>query len=110
MARRKSADGAWNARDQGRPDIHTPRLRMADGMKPLPPLRRARRRIRADGIGDAGRKSALRMLYVAHDHRAPHRNRRSGHDRPLRRSEEHTSELQSLMRISYAVFCLKKNK
>src|SRR3546814_10947070 len=28
----------------------------------------------------------------------------------LRRSEEHTSELQSLMRISYAVFCLKKNK
>src|SRR3546814_2363649 len=26
-----------------------------------------------------------------------------------RRSEEHTSELQSLMRISYAVFCLKKN-
>src|SRR3546814_7102974 len=27
----------------------------------------------------------------------------------LDRSEEHTSELQSLMRISYAVFCLKKN-
>src|SRR3546814_9438605 len=27
-----------------------------------------------------------------------------------KRSEEHTSELQSLMRISYAVFCLKKNK
>src|SRR3546814_1655726 len=31
------------------------------------------------------------------------------HPRPLR-SEEHTSELQSLMRNSYAVFCLKKNK
>src|SRR3546814_2302478 len=29
---------------------------------------------------------------------------------PLSRSEEHTSELQSLMRISYAVFCLKKKK
>src|SRR3546814_588706 len=29
-------------------------------------------------------------------------------NRPLGRSEEHTSELQSLMRISYAVFCLKK--
>src|SRR3546814_5459939 len=28
----------------------------------------------------------------------------------LARSEEHTSELQSLMRISYAVFCLKKKK
>src|SRR3546814_9190429 len=33
-----------------------------------------------------------------------HRRRRQG------RSEEHTSELQSLMRISYAVFCLKKKK
>src|SRR3546814_3679089 len=33
------------------------------------------------------------------------------HDgRARRRSEEHTSELQSLMRISYAVFCLKKKK
>src|SRR3546814_9970993 len=31
------------------------------------------------------------------------------HHRPAR-SEEHTSELQSLMRISYAVFCLKKKK
>src|SRR3546814_4992884 len=30
--------------------------------------------------------------------------------RSLARSEEHTSELQSLMRISYAVFCLKKKK
>src|SRR3546814_4860591 len=29
-------------------------------------------------------------------------------ERRMRRSEEHTSELQSLMRISYAVFCLKK--
>src|SRR3546814_2175352 len=32
----------------------------------------------------------------------------SGMARAIRRSEEHTSELQSLMRISYAVFCLKK--
>src|SRR3546814_10459688 len=31
-------------------------------------------------------------------------------DVAVRRSEEHTSELQSLMRISYAVFCLKKKK
>src|SRR3546814_1072967 len=30
------------------------------------------------------------------------------HDRHVGRSEEHTSELQSLMRTSYAVFCLKK--
>src|SRR3546814_6366773 len=32
------------------------------------------------------------------------------HACPTPRSEEHTSELQSLMRHSYAVFCLKKNK
>src|SRR3546814_3907023 len=41
-------------------------------------------------------------------------SRQGPHRRPARlvharRSEEHTSELQSLMRISYAVFCLKKN-
>src|SRR3546814_4819289 len=36
-----------------------------------------------------------------------HRHSPRGEDRP-QRSEEHTSELQSLMRISYAVFCLKK--
>src|SRR3546814_1438583 len=33
-----------------------------------------------------------------------------GHRHGTSRSEEHTSELQSLMRISYAVFCLKKKK
>src|SRR3546814_3312422 len=36
---------------------------------------------------------------------------RADHQRPAGgRSEEHTSELQSLMRISYAVFCLKKKR
>src|SRR3546814_1499634 len=35
---------------------------------------------------------------------------RRGVDDVAARSEEHTSELQSLMRISYAVFCLKKKK
>src|SRR3546814_7644675 len=44
--------------------------------------------------------------------RRPCRARAGGADtgRPRLRSEEHTSELQSLMRISYAVFCLKKKK
>src|SRR3546814_5151159 len=48
---------------------------------------------------------------------APHRRRENasrhrsvGLSRWQPRSEEHTSELQSLMRISYAVFCLKKKK
>src|SRR3546814_3749813 len=36
--------------------------------------------------------------------------RQQQHDHEQRRSEEHTSELQSLMRTSYAVFCLKKTK
>src|SRR3546814_5484855 len=38
------------------------------------------------------------------------RHHLAGHDPDAPRSEEHTSELQSLMRISYAVFCLKKKK
>src|SRR3546814_5685803 len=42
-------------------------------------------------------------FHVRGDLRSAHHIRRTG-----LRSEEHTSELQSLMRISYAVFCLKK--
>src|SRR3546814_8096926 len=37
-----------------------------------------------------------------------HKRLYDDHSRSTGRSEEHTSELQSLMRISYAVFCLKK--
>src|SRR3546814_3614215 len=37
-------------------------------------------------------------------------NHAAGDENEPRRSEEHTSELQSLMRISYAVFCLTKQK
>src|SRR3546814_1665235 len=40
----------------------------------------------------------------------PRRRRARAPSSPRQRSEEHTSELQSLMRISYAVFCLKKKK
>src|SRR3546814_7679863 len=43
-------------------------------------------------------------LSLSYDHRA------INGAAAARRSEEHTSELQSLMRISYAVFCLKKQK
>src|SRR3546814_3708866 len=70
-------------------------------------------------------RSDLRPVGDAHRRRG---GGASGHPRPVRgvagvvaerrelragpapRSEEHTSELQSLMRISYAVFCLKKKK
>src|SRR3546814_2703963 len=51
---------------------------------------------------------------LRHHHQAPGpgpcRRRRRRHRAAGARSEEHTSELQSLMRISYAVFCLKKKK
>src|SRR3546814_5012214 len=59
-----------------------------------------RRPYRRDGIGGlaAVRPAALRHIGTSTAALA------------AERSEEHTSELQSLMRISYAVFCLKKNK
>src|SRR3546814_3681578 len=44
------------------------------------------------------------------DHRCCLVDHRDHVQRQTSRSEEHTSELQSLMRISYAVFCLKKKK
>src|SRR3546814_1248701 len=60
-----------------------------------------RRRGEARRAAAAGRRRAAgRAAHLAAAPRDPHRE--------LRRSEEHTSELQSLMRISYAVFCLKK--
>src|SRR3546814_8265035 len=52
--------------------------------------------------------SVGRWLIAAHGWRAPQTLLATGF--VTGRSEEHTSELQSLMRISYAVFCLKKKK
>src|SRR3546814_1250013 len=56
------------------------------------------------------RAGSARSAQTRHRHRHPRRPARA--EDPHRvvrgRSEEHTSELQSLMRISYAVFCLKK--
>src|SRR3546814_6132889 len=59
--------------------------------------------------------SRRRIRFFGIPHRPRHRrvvkHRRRRHKaRMSQRSEEHTSELQSLMRISYAVFCLKKKK
>src|SRR3546814_1990729 len=54
-----------------------------------------------------------RLLLVAADHEGSDASTGEptvGELRSQLRSEEHTSELQSLMRISYAVFCLKKKK
>src|SRR3546814_5938015 len=52
----------------------------------------------------------VRRIRAAAFRRASFRAARGSFRRLWPRSEEHTSELQSLMRISYAVFCLKKKK
>src|SRR3546814_2490291 len=54
----------------------------------------------AHPAGDRGARADLRQIGADPRHAR----------RPAGRSEEHTSELQSLMRISYAVFCLKQKK
>src|SRR3546814_510448 len=64
------------------------------------PLLRLARLRAAELDGHAGQVRALRIGRVAGNRQLLDQLR----------SEEHTSELQSLMRISYAVFCLKKKK
>src|SRR3546814_5593380 len=80
-------------------------------------LARKRRRNLHRARGDTfGSVVYIRLLRFPHrDHLSLHGcltcPRASSQDRVCaQRSEEHTSELQSLMRISYAVFCLKKQK
>src|SRR3546814_3943689 len=68
-------------------------------------LARLRRRGPAQpgpAVGDVHAGGAVMFLELGVEHLAGQRD--------AGRSEEHTSELQSLMRISYAVFCLKKKK
>src|SRR3546814_5443755 len=68
----------------------------------------------AEGPGrlDAGPRAGAPSGEEGHQRRLQrHRGEGAdGHADRTVRSEEHTSELQSLMRISYAVFCLKKKK
>src|SRR3546814_9183135 len=65
-------------------------------------------------IVEIARRQAFEHPVVADDHRIERglhelqHVRRMNAEGQMDRSEEHTSELQSLMRISYAVFCLKK--
>src|SRR3546814_2131112 len=54
-------------------------------------------------------EAGVRRIGTAHNHHQQ-AGRKHRYRSKKRRSEEHTSELQSLMRISYAVFCLKKKK
>src|SRR3546814_8069927 len=70
--------------------------------EPVSPRRlRLREHAPAEPHGPGGRRDLRHGQHPV----LPHPGRHG-----VRRSEEHTSELQSLMRISYAVFCLKKKK
>src|SRR3546814_8730576 len=98
-----------------------PRSTRTDTLFPYTTLFRSRGRRPAEfgrtdaggGAGAAAGRAADRLhrrrrlpVRLHHPVARPDRARRH----PQGRSEEHTSELQSLMRISYAVFCLKKKR
>src|SRR3546814_6761919 len=76
---------------------------------------RQRRQQRTDvSAGKAEERSSGRWVHLnipPSDFEVDHLGHDEGADaHPAKRSEEHTSELQSLMRISYAVFCLTKKQ
>src|SRR3546814_5267576 len=75
-----------------------PRSTRTDTLFPYTTLFRSRQPGGDEGVGGVERRVHIERPATEH-----HRD-----DGNALRSEEHTSELQSLMRISYAVFCLKK--
>src|SRR3546814_1862453 len=97
----------------------TPRSTRTDTLFPYTTLFRSLERIdvaRMHRIGAPQDSGAPRGVHPRGQHQDRHRGALARHAPRGRsrtgeaRSEEHTSELQSLMRISYAVFCLNKKK
>src|SRR3546814_5338838 len=64
--------------------------------------------VAAEILAHDNKKDAQLKFSMANDRLATLRGRLAPRKRFRMRSEEHTSELQSIMRISYAVFCLKQ--
>src|SRR3546814_7651549 len=90
-----------HVKSRGRSRRRRPLAHLAGG--PAPATRRSRHRV--------SQRQPPASLHGGGGQGAARRAARPPHQEPLpARSEEHTSELQSLMRISYAVFCLKKKK
>src|SRR3546814_20592143 len=95
-----------------------PRSTRTDTLFPYPTLFRSGRGEevrepsgRPHQLFEGKRKPAKEDRGQQHQHRQLRRLlRRRRHEGDHERSEEHTSELQSLIRISYAVFCLQKQK
>src|SRR3546814_4600000 len=94
-----------------------PRSTRTDTLFPYTTLFRSRGKQRRgrgfDACAPVGGRKEDRVFGKSHSQRGFRWKGREGRiaaQRYAARSEEHTSELQSLMRISYAVFCLKKKK
>src|SRR3546814_6275658 len=89
-----------------------PLLLVACHVIPYPAVRAAPSGCLRDGMSGQYRQDAARLPPQSLAKRRMARHARAQFiilgTHPMSRSEEHTSELQSLMRISYAVFCLKK--
>src|SRR3546814_1784764 len=83
----RSVGSLWDRKQKSPAKRRTNQLRRKRIRQPIPQRRRAEARSSSASVGNGGYSSP-----------------------GWSRSEEHTSELQSLMRISYAVFCLKKKK
>src|SRR3546814_6043776 len=77
---------------------------------PAPGKRSRNSRKGPAGTPQAGRREGTITPAGRHDGDQPKRGRLAPPHRTNARSEEHTSELQSLMRSSYAVFCFNKKK
>src|SRR3546814_8010320 len=82
-------------------------MQVATGEVPKAYARQGGWRISVDR---AWRSRQMRQTFEADTGTAPLDSTDERRNASGERSEEHTSELQSLMRISYAVFCLKKKK
>src|SRR3546814_4424598 len=91
-----------------------PRSTRTDTLFPYTTLFRSGAAVADRRHGDGADAPRARLLRHPRPVRRGRRLRHRTGDQPdlrrVDRSEEHTSELQSLMRISYAVFCLKKKK
>src|SRR3546814_11377237 len=87
-----------------------PRSTRTDTLFPYTTLFRSMSIDAAGGAGIAGIHNVRRLSYDKYAARGTEPGYWGQRYVGALRSEEHTSELQSLMRISYAVFCLKKKK
>src|SRR3546814_2933749 len=87
-----------------------PRSTRTDTLFPYTTLFRSGIGVPFGGVGKEFVERQAIGLHRTVDHWHPAALGGNGGEATPTRSEEHTSELQSLMRISYAVFCLKKKK